>query len=56
MNDEKKISVDEWIDIATELITTFCDKYEDDGKISVRDGLALILVLLKGIAKAIKSN
>lgn len=52
----KKITVDEWVEIATDLITTFCDKYEDDGKISVRDGLALILVLLKGIAKAYKED
>lgn len=52
----KKISVDEWINIATDLITTFCAKLEDDGKISLSDGLALILVLLKDIAKAYKED
>lgn len=52
----KKITVDEWIDIAADLITSFSAKLEDDGKISLADGLALILVLLKGIAKAYKTG
>lgn len=53
--EQKKISVDEWIKIATDVLTTFCDKYSDDGKISVSDGLAIIVVLLKDIAAALKN-
>lgn len=53
--EQKKITVDEWIDIAADVITTFSDKLQDDGKISLSDGLTLILVLLKDIAKAYKN-
>lgn len=53
---EKKISVDEWIDIAASTIQTFCDLLEDDGKISLRDGLTLVLGLIKNIAQAYKKN
>lgn len=52
----KKITVDEWIDIAADLITLFSEKFEDDGKISVSDGLALLLVLLRDIATAFKNG
>lgn len=51
---KKQITVDEWLNIASDMITTFCDRFEDDGKISLSDGLALILQLLKDIAKAYK--
>ena len=53
---EKKISVDEWIDIATSTIETFCNCLEDDGKISVRDGITILLGFLKDVAKAYKNN
>lgn len=53
---EKKISVDEWIDIAASTIESFCALLEDDGKISLRDGLSLVLGLIKDIAKAYKNN
>lgn len=53
---EKKISVDEWIDIAASTIQTFCELLEDDGKISLRDGFTLILSLVKNIANAYKKN
>lgn len=52
----KKITVDEWIAIATNTIETFCNCLEDDGKISLRDGLTLVLGFLKDIAKAYKNQ
>lgn len=53
---KKQITVDEWLNIASDMITTFCERFEDDGKISLSDGLALILQLLKDIAKAYKED
>ena len=53
--ENKKITIDEWLEIASEMITTFCNKLEDDGKISLADGLSLLLELLKLIAKAYKN-
>lgn len=52
----KKITVDEWVIIATNVIETFCNAYEDDGKISVREGLAIVLCVLKDIANAYKND
>lgn len=49
-----KITLDEWIEIATQVFEEFASRFSDDGKISVGDGIALFLVLLKAIAKAAK--
>lgn len=53
--EKKKITVEEWIDIAASMISSFCDKLEDDGKISLSDGLSLLVQLLKLIAQAYKN-
>lgn len=52
---DKRITVDEWLDIATEVIEQASDRFSDDGKISIGDGIYLLCVLLKGIAKAYKN-
>lgn len=53
---DKKITLDEWLEIATEVLTTFSECYSDDGKISVKDGINIILCLLKAVVKAYKTE
>jgi hypothetical protein len=52
---EKKITIDEWLSIVSEVCEAFVAKLEDDGKITIMDGIALLLVAIKAIAKAYKS-
>lgn len=50
-----KITIDEWIDIAAATLEEFAARFSDDGKISVADGISILLTLLRSIAKASKN-
>ncbi len=52
---QSKITLDEWLDIVSEVMTELEKRFSDDGKLSIADGIALVLVLIRGIAKAQKS-
>lgn len=52
---KSQITLDEWIDIVSDVLTELEKRFSDDGKISVSDGIALLLVLVRGIAKAQKA-
>lgn len=52
---QSKITLDEWLDIVSEVVTELEKRFSDDGKISISDGIALLLVLVRGIAKAQKN-
>lgn len=50
-----KITLDEWIDIFAETLEELAKRFSDDGKLSVADGISIMLVLLRAIAKASKN-
>lgn len=48
------ITLDDILTIAEEIATALYDKLTDDGKLSVIDGIQLVILLVKLINKAIK--
>ncbi len=48
----KTLTFDDWIDVFAETLEEFTKRFSDDGKLSVADGLAILLVLLRSISKA----
>lgn len=51
-----KISFDEWIDIFAKTLEEFANRFSDDGKLTVADGIAIFLVLLRSISSAAHSS
>lgn len=54
MND-RRITIEEWLEIAEAVVSEFVDRFSDDGKLSLADGLAILLTLLRAIVKASKN-
>ncbi len=50
----KTLTFEDWIDVFAETIEEFTKRFSDDGKLSISDGLAILLVLLRSVAAASK--
>lgn len=51
-----KITFEEWINVFAETLEEFASRFSDDGKLSVADGIAIFLVLLRAISAASKKD
>lgn len=52
---EKKITLDEWLDILATTLEAVFRCLDDDGKISVKDGFTIITTTIRAIIEAYKS-
>lgn len=48
----KTLTFEDWIDVFAETLEEFTKRFSDDGKLSIADGLAILLVLLRAVSKA----
>lgn len=51
-----KITFEDWIDIFAETLEEFANRFSDDGKLSVADGISIFMVLLRAISRAAKDT
>lgn len=52
----EKITIEEWLTIVSNLAERFLDAMDNDGKISVREGITIAIATIGDIIKALKSN
>ncbi len=51
-----KITFEDWIDIFAKTLEEFANRFSDDGKLSVADGISIFMVLLRAISSAAKNS
>ncbi len=51
-----KISFEDWIDIFAKTLEEFANRFSDDGKLTVVDGVSIFMVLLRAISSAAKNS
>ncbi len=51
-----KITFEDWIDIFAKTLEEFANRFSDDGKLTVADGISIFMVLLRAISSAAKNS